>query len=101
MFVGGTSYGSVWSIAAGDRSRIYITVSEQANGYVVGLLESLCIRSWLVQKLRRSQGLQSQRNTSSFFSGHWVCDPGHQNFEASVPKGHQNMNVFVGPWLLM
>ena len=26
----------------------------------------------------------------SFFSG-------HQNFESSVPKGHQNMNVFVGP----
>ena len=27
-----------------------------------------------------------------------MWDPGHQNFEASVPKGHQNMNVFVGPW---
>ena len=32
-----------------------------------------------------------------FFLGHWIWDPGHQNFEASVPKGHQNMNVFVGP----
>ena len=33
-----------------------------------------------------------------FFSGHWIWDSGHQNFEASVPKGHQNMNVFVGPF---
>ena len=32
----------------------------------------------------------------SVFSGHWMWDPGHQNFEASVPKGHQNMDVFVG-----
>ena len=32
-----------------------------------------------------------------FFSGHWIWDSGHQNFEASVPKGHQNMNVFVEP----
>ena len=34
-----------------------------------------------------------------FFSGLWIRDPGHQNFESSVPKGHQNMNVFVGPCL--
>ena len=45
MFVGGTSYGYVWSIAAVDRSRIYITVSEQVDGYLVCILESLCIRS--------------------------------------------------------
>ena len=24
-------------------------------------------------------------------------DSGNQNFESSVPKGHQHMNVFVGP----
>ena len=31
-----------------------------------------------------------------FSSGYWIWDPGYQKFEASVPKGHQNMNVFVG-----
>ena len=31
------------------------------------------------------------------FLGHWIWDPSHKNFEASVPKGHQNINVFVGP----
>ena len=29
-----------------------------------------------------------------FYSGHWIWDPGHQNFEASVPTGHQSTNVF-------
>ena len=31
------------------------------------------------------------------FLGHWIWDPSHKNFEASVPKGHQNINVFVRP----
>ena len=46
MFVGGTSYGYVWSIAEGDHCRIYITVSEQVDNYLVCILESLCIRNY-------------------------------------------------------
>ena len=37
---------------------------------------------------------------SSFF-GPLDLGSGPLEFEASVPKGHQNMNVFVGPCLLL
>ena len=29
----------------------------------------------------------------SFFLGHWIWDPGHQNFEASVPKRRRDTKI--------
>ena len=34
------------------------------------------------------------------FSGHWIWNLGYHNFYANVPKGHQNMNIFVGKRML-
>ena len=35
------------------------------------------------------------------FLGHWIWNLGYHNFYANVPKGHQNMNIFVGPWFML